>query len=104
MLEEIPLIEKLKIYLGISNFMQDELLELLLSMAQDDIKGYCLLDTFPKSLENAAIKLAAYYYKKRPIDGYSSQSQGSRSASAMNEIPIEIQNMIAPYRKIRIRG
>jgi hypothetical protein len=100
------MLDSLKIYLGmdILDATKDNLLNLLLSMAQDDIIGHCLLDTFPTGLDNAAIKLAAVYYKKRPNEGYSQQSQGSRSASISNQIPIEIQNMIASYRKIRVRG
>lgn len=101
------MLENLKIYLGISDTSQDNLLNLLINMAQNVIKSYCNYlpdEVLPVGLDNAVLQLAAVYYKKRKNDGITSQTQGSRSVSFMNDLPEEIKVMCYPYRRIRLMG
>jgi hypothetical protein len=101
------MLENLKLYLGISDTSQDNLLNLLISMAQNVIKSYCNYlpdEVLPTGLDNAILQLAATYYKKRKNDGISSQTQGSRSVSFIQDLPEEIKIMCAPFRKIRLMG
>lgn len=96
------ILDSLKIYLGLIDTSQDSLLNLLISMAQDSIKSYCLLDTVPSpDLDNAVIKLAAVYYQKRDANGVSYQMQGARAQNMIDGIPQDIKDLLSSYRKVR---
>ncbi|WP_139692544.1 head-tail connector protein [Sporolactobacillus terrae] len=96
------MLDSLKIYLGLTDTSQDSLLNLLISMAQDSIKSYCLIDEVPTpDLDNAVIKLAAVYFQKRDANGVSYQMQGARAQNMIDGIPKDIQDMLASFRKVR---
>lgn len=96
------MLDLLKLYLGISDDSQDSLLNLLISMSQDAIKSYCLLDAVPSpDLDNAVIKLAAVYYQKRSANGVSYQMQGARAQNMIDGIPKDIQDILSSYRQVR---
>ncbi|MFT8316652.1 MAG: head-tail connector protein [Sporolactobacillus sp.] len=96
------MLDLLKVYLGLTDDSQDSLLNLLISMAQDAVKSYCLIDTVPTpDLDNAVIKLTAVYYQKRGSDAASYQMQGARAQNIINDIPGDIKAMLASFRQVR---
>ncbi|MEC1780072.1 phage head-tail connector protein [Schinkia azotoformans] len=99
------MLNSLKLYLGLdlSDTAKDDLLYLLISMAQDTIKGECLITTVPEELNTAVIRIAAKNYNryKMKSDGLTSQTQGGRSAQFTSELDEDIKRMLIPYKKIR---
>lgn len=97
------MLNKLKLYLNIQNDNKDELLQLLIDMAQDAIKGYCNIAELDDSFNSAIIKLASYFYSKRDSDGITQMSQGSRYKAMTNDIPADIKAML-PLPRVRVIG
>lgn len=97
------LLQNLKLYLEIdeSDISKDNLLTLLIGMAQDIIKQYCNIDELDSTFDNAIVLLAAYLYSKHGNDAYNSVSQGARSVSFAREIPDFIK-AILPLPKVRV--
>lgn len=91
------LIINLGLYLGVSE--NPALLELLLTMAESDIKEYCRIDPLPEKYDTVVVKLAATYYKRR--DGITQQSQGSRSVTFKDGIPDSIKQAL-PLPRIKV--
>lgn len=94
------LLQNLKIYLEIdlADTSKDELLNLLIGIAQDMIKQYCAIDVLDDTFNNAIILLAAYLYNMRGKEGFNSVSQGARSVSLKHEIPDDIKAILPPPR------
>lgn len=95
------LLSLLKEYLEIEDTSKDVLLNILLDMAQDIIKQYCVIDALDDSFNNAIVLLAAYLYNMHSKEGFNSISQGARSVSFAREIPDFIK-AILPLPKVRV--
>ncbi|MDX8367854.1 phage head-tail connector protein [Cytobacillus sp. IB215665] len=97
------MLSKLKIYLGINDDSQDDLLTLLLDMANDIIKAYCYcsdeeLATIP---DYTKIRIASALHKKRRGEGLKARNQGSRSTQYDDILSDDIKLSLNQYRRVR---
>ncbi|HFJ9472604.1 TPA: head-tail connector protein [Bacillus paranthracis] len=97
-------LDELKLRLKITGNEQDDYLTVALEDAIDYVKTECkneFIDGFPSGVKQAIAKLVKSYQENSNIQ---SQSLGDMSKSffqggTMNEI----QNLLAPYRKKKVR-
>lgn len=95
-------LDRLKIKLGISlgDTSQDDLLNLYLEDAQNEILELTHLSEIPNKLLNTQIELAIIYYNKQGIEGQNSHSEGGISRSFENSIPKNIMKKILSSRRL----
>lgn len=97
------MLEKLKIRLGMdtADTPQDNLLNLLLEDAANEILDYCNRDSILPKMEGLQRELAITYYNRQGTEGESSHSEGGISVSYSTEIPENIKSRLNAYRLIK---
>ena len=96
-------LEKLKIRLGISltDTSKDDLLNMVLEDAGNEILDYCNRDTILPKMEGLQRELAITYYNRQGSEGESSRSEGGISVSYSTEIPESIKSRLNAYRLLK---
>ena len=94
------MLDKLKIRLGIalSDTSQDNLLNLLLEDAANEIKDYCNRASILPKMEGLQRELSITYYNRQGTEGESSHSEGGISISYSTEIPEAIKSRLNNFR------
>lgn len=92
---------KLKIRLGISDSIQDNLIMQLLEDAEAVILDYCNRDILPSKAESLQRELAIIYLNRLGSEGESSRSEGGVSVSYSTEIPENIKSRLNVFRLLK---
>ena len=95
------MLEDMKILLGITSSERDELLELLLSMAQREAIQYTGNDDV-SSMRTIIIKMAIYNYNRLGTEGLASESYSGNSYSYETDYPESILRSLKSFRKLRL--
>ncbi|MEG0451278.1 MAG: phage head-tail connector protein [Lysinibacillus sp.] len=93
-------LDKLKIPLGIKDDLQDDLLQLFLDDARDDILTWTNRKDIPIALESVQRQIATIRYNMQGVEGQSSHSEGGISRS-FESLPQSIQNTINQSRLLK---
>lgn len=125
--QNIDIINTIKMYLGITDTSKDPILKYLVQKAIDDMHLYCNLTDnelissksktyslavgyFPadsmlgtnRQLQTILIDLVIYYYQMRGMEHLKSESvEGASWSYISDEIPKNIQLRLKPYKKVR---
>lgn len=96
-------LEKLKIRLGISilDITKDDLLNMFLEDASNEILDYTNRDTILTKMEGLQRELAIIYFNKQGSEGESSRSEGGISVSYSTEIPESIKSRLKAFRLLK---
>lgn len=96
-------LEKLKIRLGISktDTLKDDLLNMLLEDAGNEILDYTNRDALIAKVEGLQRELAITYYNRQGSEGESSRSEGGISVSYSIEIPASIKSRLNAFRLLK---
>ena len=78
-----------------------ELLDALLSEAQQMILAYTGRKSLPAVLDTACVQLAVVLYNRQGIEGQSAHAEGGVSRT-MQALPEEIRRQILPYRLAKV--
>ena len=97
-------LEKLKIRLGIKDEIQDDLLNMLLEDAENEILDFTHRTELLPTMEGLQRELAIVYYNRQGSEGESSRSEGGISVSYTTDIPSNIQNRLKSYRLLKMVG
>lgn len=95
-------LDRLKIKLGVSlgDMDEDNLLNLYLEDAENEILELTHLDKIPSNLLSTQIDLAIIMYNKQGIEGQTSHSEGGISRSFEEGIPESIMKKIRSARRL----
>lgn len=93
-------LEKLTLLTGESD---ENLLSLLLSLAESEILSITRRKVITKALEPAVLKWALLAYNRRGMEGESARSEAGISSSFV-EIPAELKTIIMNNRIARVGG
>ncbi|ATP40703.1 hypothetical protein CSE16_11950 [Solibacillus sp. R5-41] len=93
-------LDKLKIALGIKDDLQDDLLQLFLDDARNDILTWTNRVELSPSLESVQRQMATICYNMQGVEGQSSHSEGGISRS-FDDLPQSIQNTINQSRLLK---
>jgi hypothetical protein len=95
---------KLKLLLGPEVAASDELLELLLEQAEEQVLNECNRDDIPPGLDTVVVSLAVIAYNKLGIEGEQSHSEGGVSRGfGSDDIPASLRRQMARYRLGTVR-
>lgn len=96
-------LEKLKIRLGISktDTSKDDLLNMFLEDASNEILDYTNRDTILTKMEGLQRELVITYYNRQGSEGESSRSEGGISVSYSTEIPESIKSRLKTFRLLK---
>lgn len=81
----------------------DELLTELLLEAEELCKGYTNRDKLPEACKTAVVRTAVALYNRMGMEGESSHHEGG-VVIAVEKIPGDVTEMLAPYRLARTVG
>lgn len=100
-MEQASQLSRMKIKLGIpvTDNQHNELLNLLLDDAQNDILGITHQEALPAGLQSTQVELAIIRYNKLGIEGQSAHSEGGISRS-FEDIPKSMMNKIRSFRRL----
>lgn len=98
------MLEKLKLFLGIKDGVQDALLTALLEQEQQKVLNYTCRKELPEMLQPAVISLALIAYNRQGAEGDSSRTEGGVSQGFVAGIPDEIKAQLNRYIKVRVVG
>lgn len=87
----------------LSGESDEELLSLLLEMAEDKILGYTNRSSLPNRLEVTKVRWALIAYNRMGMEGEVSRSEGGIS-QAFVEIPEDIKSILNSNRLARVGG
>lgn len=94
-------LEKLKIRLNIKTNDEDDLLNLLLEDAENEILDYCNRDILPDKAQALQRELAVVYYNRLGSEGESSRSEGGVSVNYITDIPSGIKSRLNAFRLLK---
>ena len=102
----MALLDSLKIRLSIAtdDTTQDDLLNELLSDAENEILDFCNRDVLLPRMESLQKELAIIYYNRMEHEGETSRSEGGVSVSYTTDIPTNIKNRLISYRRLKVVG
>lgn len=90
------MLEELKLLLGITSNDKDDLLELLLSMAEEDaFTLYGIEDT--SAIESIIVRMAEYLYNTRGTSGLKSESYSGVSYTYTGKYPDDLLDALKTY-------
>lgn len=95
------LLNKIKILLGIpsTDTAQDELLMLLIEMAQDEAVGYCRLGRYIEKLNPAVTQMVIERYNRIGAEGITSAATSGISESYIDGYSKQIYSLLDRYRR-----
>lgn len=94
-------LQKLKIRLNIKTNDEDDLLNLLLEDAENEILDYCNRDILPDKAQALQRELAVVYYNRLGSEGESSRSEGGVSVNYITDIPSGIKSRLNAFRLLK---
>ena len=97
-------LQKLKIRLNIKTNDEDDLLNLLLEDAENEILDYCNRDILPDKAQALQRELAVVYYNRLGSEGESSRSEGGVSVNYITDIPPGIKSRLNAFRRLKLVG
>lgn len=97
-------LEKLKIRLRIKDDKQDDLLNMLLEDAENEILDFTNRTVLLDKMEGLQRELAIIYYNRQQDEGISSRSEGAISVTYTTEIPSSIKSRLIAYRRLKLVG
>ena len=97
------MLDRLKLYLNITDNERDELLIMLIDMVRDEIKQFCRLtdDDIDDSFASLIIQMAAYRYNLTGCEGLSAESGSGTSYTYMTDYPESIMRLMRAKRRLR---
>lgn len=96
------MLEKIKIYLGISDTSKDSLLQLMIDDVRLFAMTYCNIDVYSVILDSIVINMVLERYNKLGIEGISSRSYSGISESYSNDFSPTIYKQLNLHRRIRM--
>lgn len=97
-------LESIKIRLSISDTSKDNLLNLLLDDAEQEILDYTNRTELIESMYGIQRELVIVYYNRMGDEGINSRSEGGVSVSYSTDIPDSIKARLNQYRRLKIVG
>ena len=94
--------EKLRLRLGIKDETQDDLLNMLLEDAQNEILDFTHRNILLDKMEG--LQREIIYYNRMNDEGISSRSEGAISVSYSTEIPGNIKDRLKAYKLLKAVG
>lgn len=91
-------LKNVKILLGLHDSSKDELLQILIDQAKQQILAYTNRDELPNCLESIADRLAVIFYNRQGTEGELSRSEGAISQS-FETLPTDLTAVLNRYRK-----
>lgn len=95
------MLEKLKTYLGITGTEKDDLLNLIISQAQDYAREYCHLAVYDAKLDYAVLKMAVEDYNRYQSEGITSRSYSGISEAAAQDYSPQTVAALNKHRRVR---
>lgn len=96
------MLTQIKLLLGISDNSKDELLQLLIKIAVDNVKSYCHIDSIPDDLNSCICKMVVVDYNKIGSEGLASENYSGAAFSYLPSYSTDIINQLKPYRRLRM--
>lgn len=96
---------KLLLGIDVNSVDKDDLLNLLISKATDNVKNICSFkdaDVIPTTLNSVIEDIAVWKYQNKGKENKKSETIGHKSADFLEGIPSAIMDQIKPFRKIRV--
>ena len=93
------MLRKIKLLLGIND--EDDLLRLLIQMAEEEIKSFCHIED-TDGLENVIIMMVVEKYNKMGSEGIVSKSYSGVSETVNSDYSEPIMKILRANRRIRI--
>ena len=94
--------ENIKLLLGISDTSKDDLITLLISIAEDEIKAYCNIDDIPTALDNIVTQIVVIKYNRIGQEGITSTKFNSVSESFSDSLPASVIKALNRYRHLAV--
>lgn len=96
------MLDKVKIYLGITDTIKDDLLEVLIEDAINEVVAYCNLKQYDEKLDSTVIKMVLSNYNKLGSEGIDSHSYSGVSESFADGYSKDIVTMLNKHRRVRM--
>lgn len=92
-------LRQLKLLLGIDpdDESQDELLQLYIEQAMDEVLSYCHRDDVVRGMAFVILDLAVIRYNRAGTEGETSRSEGGVSQTFVEGMPETLQKRLAAY-------
>ena len=97
------MLENIKILLGISSSDKDDLLNLLINIAQNDAYNFCHLNPEEddvSGLDMVIVKMVLQLFNKMEAEGFSSKSFGGASESYLSDYSDDVITALTRNRKL----
>ena len=95
------MLDNIKLMLGISGTSKDDLINLLISLAQDEIKTYCNIEVIPETLNSTILQIVVIKYNQIGLEGFASQNINGVSQAVLATYPKSIISSLQRYRKVK---
>lgn len=92
--------DNIKLLLGFTSTDKDTLITLLISIAEDEVKAYCNIDSIPTALTNTIAQIVVIKYNRIGAEGIASQNFSGASESFKDEYPAHIIAALNRYRVV----
>ena len=95
------MLQSIKALLGITDDSKDNLLNVLISKAIDEIVSYTHNPQCVPLLENAIIDIVVYNYNRIGTEGLTAERYTDVQYNYSNDYPDSIKSQLKSYRKVR---
>ena len=96
------MLEIIKNLLGITTTDKDELIQILIDQAQDEVLDYTHNPKALEYLQTTIQKMVVYNYNRLGTEGLDSESYNSASYSYSGSYPESFYNSMKAYRKVQV--
>ena len=97
------MLDKIKILLGINSLdmEQNELLEVLIEMAQQEAVEYCHLEEYNEKLNPAVVYMVIERYNRIGAEGLTSSSSSGISESYIDGYSKQVYSLLNRHRRVK---
>lgn len=96
------MLEDIKLLLGLTDDSEDELLELLIKMATNEVKDYTGQTTITSGLKNTISKMVIFNYNRLGTEGLSSESYSGVTFNYAGDYPDSIMRELETAKRAGI--
>lgn len=94
------MLDKIKLYLGLTGNEKDALLSQLLEDATQYVKDYTHQETLPQALESSVRDIVIIQYNRIGTEGVVSESFSGVSCNYLDDLPKPIKRKLRSYRRL----
>lgn len=96
------MLDNIKLMLGITDTSKDDLISLLISLAQDEVKDFCNIEEIPAALNSTILQIVCIKYNQIGLEGLASQTFNGASQAVLATYPKFIISSLQRYRKVKL--